>query len=55
MRECDGGQRRLVLVFALMVRKPSYFKKAGTNWQGSRVISKNLARNGKEAELFQKT
>jgi hypothetical protein len=38
-----------------MARKLSYFKKPDTKWQGSWLISKNLARNGNEAELFQKT
>jgi hypothetical protein len=38
-----------------MARKLAYFKKAGTNWQGSWLISKKLTRIGKEAELFQKS
>src|SRR6266853_317651 len=35
--------------------KLAYFKKHGTNLQGSWLISKNLTRICKEAELFQKT
>ena len=36
-------------------RKLADFKKPDTNWQGSWLISKKLARIGKEAGLFQKT
>jgi hypothetical protein len=36
-------------------RKPTYFKKPGTNLQGSRLISKDLTRICKEAGSFQKT
>jgi len=38
-----------------MARKLSYFEKAGTNWQRSRVISKNLTRIANEAGFFQRT
>jgi hypothetical protein len=38
-----------------LARKLAYFKKPGTNLQGSWLISKDLTRIEKEAGLFQET